>query len=212
MQWTGDEVKRLRALADTRVTLAREFWRREVEYVTLRQRVGSLERRLSLIGLPAENIKRLRLGKLSASETEMPATGRIPIRAPIGGRIADIGLTLGQIVHSDDGLFEIQNMETVWVKALVLERDASRIKVGQKVTVTFPADPNLHTTGKVVRIAPQLISRERVLPVWIEAPNPSGFLKDGMLARVEIKVAALSSIQASIPPASITPAHNAAEE
>ena len=74
--------------------------------------------------------------------------------------------------------------------------------------MTFPADPNLSRTGEVVRIAPQLISRERVLPIWIEAPNSSGFLKDGMLARVEIDVSA----QSSIPSTSIRPAQNSAEE
>ena len=97
-----------------------------------------------------------------------------------------MGLKFGQPVHAHDSLFEIQNTNRLWIKALVLANDADRILVGQPAVATFPSHPNLRVNGQVVRIAPQLVSRERVLPVWMEIPNPQGFLKDGMYARVQI--------------------------
>jgi multidrug resistance efflux pump len=188
LQWTQADVDRLRPLAEAGTTSAREFWQRELELNTLAQQVESLERRLSLIGLRSEEIERLRRGELTAADGRPPISGQIAIRAPISGRIADIGLTLGQLVHAHDSLFEIHDTETVWIRASLLESDAARVHPGQEAAATFPANPNLRVSGTVVRVAPQLISRERVLPIWIELPNPQGFLREGMLSRVELSV------------------------
>jgi RND family efflux transporter MFP subunit len=188
MRWTRGEVDRLRPLAESGKTSTREFWQRELELKTLSQQVFSLQRRLSLIGLRDREIQRLRTGKLNGAGDGSAISGRIAIRSPISGRVAAIGMTLGQIVHAHDSLFEIQNTNTVWIKALVLESDAARIKPGQTAVATFPSHPNLRVSGNVVRLSPQLVSRERVLSLWIELPNPQGFLKDGMLARVQIGV------------------------
>ena len=62
--WTQGEVDRLRPLAESRVTSAREFWQRELELKTLAQQVSSLKRRLSLVGLPADEIDRLCTGEV----------------------------------------------------------------------------------------------------------------------------------------------------
>ncbi len=188
MRWTQGEVDRLRPLAESRTISAREFWQRELDVKTLSEQVFSLQRRLSLIGLRDRDIERLRTGELSGAGDGSAISGRIAIRSPISGRVAAIGLTLGQIVHAHDSLFEIQDTDTIWIKSLVLESDAARIKPGQAAVATFPSNPNLRVSGKVVRLSPQLVARERVLPVWIELPNPQGFLKDAMLARVQISV------------------------
>jgi multidrug efflux pump subunit AcrA (membrane-fusion protein) len=94
-------------------------------------------------------------------------------------------------------LFEIQDTGDVWIKAYYFERDATQIEVGQDAVLTFPANPSLRLQGKVKRIAPQLASKDRVLPVWIEVTNPGGFLKEGMLAEVDIKVSTIPSTLAA---------------
>ncbi len=187
IMWTETELERLRPLANSGVTSARDFWQRELALKTLSHQAASLERRLALIGLRAQEIERLRSGELSGSGDTLAVAGRIAVRSPIAGRVAEIGVTLGQIVHAHDKLFEIQNTKRMWIRALALEKDAIHIQVGQDAAVTFPAHPGLRIRGEVVRLAPQLISRQRVLPLWIEIANPDEFLKDGMLARVEIR-------------------------
>jgi hypothetical protein len=62
------------------------------------------------------------------------------------------------------------------------------VQPGQSAVVTLPSHPNLRLTGDVVRVAPMLASEGRVLPAWIEVENPGGFLKDGMLASVDVHV------------------------
>jgi multidrug efflux pump subunit AcrA (membrane-fusion protein) len=187
-RWTQGKVDRLGPLAAAGATSTRELWQNELDLKTLSQQVASLQRRLTLLGLSDQEVEQLERGQLTIAPGNSGLAGRSAIRSPIAGRVADIGLTLGQIVHAHDILLEIQNTDTVWIKAVVLENAAARIEPGQDAVVTFPSHPNLRVTGTVVRIAPQLVSQERVLPFWIELPNPQGFLRDGMLARVQITV------------------------
>lgn len=121
-----------------------------------------------------------------------PVVDSIEVRAPIAGRISRFSVSPGELVHGHDKLFEIQRTDEVWIKAFYFERDAARIAVGREAVVTFPANPNLRLEGKVVRISPQLASKERVLPVWIEVRNPNNFLKEGMLAEVVVSVPPVS--------------------
>ena len=201
LRWAESEITRLRPLAESGKSSTREFLLRELESRTLSHTTTSLQRRLSLIGLQERAIDRLRAGQLTGSDGSGPISGRVAIRSPIAGRVASIGLTLGQLVHAHDILFEIQDTDTVWIKALVLENDAPRIEAGQGAVATFPAHPNLRVSGNVVRLSPQLVSRERVLSLWMELPNPEGFLKDGMLARVQISAPRLSTVATrTVPP------------
>ncbi|MEE3369365.1 MAG: efflux RND transporter periplasmic adaptor subunit [Planctomycetota bacterium] len=194
MRWLRGEVERLRPLAEAGKTSTREFISRTLELKTHLQTVAGLERRLSLIGLESSLIGRLRTGEWSDDSGARPVSGRIAIRSSISGHVAGMGLKLGQLVHAHDSLFEIQDTSRIWIRALVLANEADRVLVGQQAVATFPSHPNLRVNGKVVRIAPQLVSRERVLPVWMEIPNPQGFLKDGMLARVQINAPKLPAV------------------
>ena len=194
MRWMRGEVERLRPLAEAGKLSTREFLSRTLELKTRLQTVAGLERRLSLIGLDSSVIGQLRTGEWSVDMETRPVSGRIAIRSSISGRVAGMGLKFGQLVHAHDSLFEIHNTNRIWIKALVLANDADRIVVGQQAVATFPSHPNLRVNGQVVRIAPQLVSRERVLPLWMELPNPQEVLKDGMLARVHISAPKLPSV------------------
>jgi cobalt-zinc-cadmium efflux system membrane fusion protein len=195
LAWAENEVKRLQPLADSGTVPLNDFWQRQTEAGSLRQDMASLTRRLSLVGVSDEEIQRLREHRLvrdleSSPGTENPAPilDRLTIRAPITGRVAEVFATPGQLVHAHDNLVEIQNTDTVWIKAFLLEEDAPRVQTGQEAEVTFAAHPTLRLTGPVVHVGPTFDSEERLQPVWVEVANPDGFLRNGMLARVRIEV------------------------
>jgi multidrug resistance efflux pump len=110
----------------------------------------------------------------------------VPIRAPVSGRVARFKIVPGEVVQPHDRLFEVQDTRTVWVKGFLYEQDQTRIEVGRKATVTVLSYPALRFNGSVVRIAPTLDDRDRVLPVWIEVENQEWLLKEGMHADLEI--------------------------
>jgi cobalt-zinc-cadmium efflux system membrane fusion protein len=194
LSWAENEVQRLQPLADAGNVPLNEFWQRQTEVQSLQHELASLTRRLSLVGVSDEQIDRLRRHQLvpdggsADSSQSAPIFDRLTVRAPIDGRIAEVFMTPGQLVHAHDSLVEIQNTDTVWIKAYLLEEDAGRVQEGQEADVTFAAHPTLRLSGPVVHVGPTFSSRERLLPVWVEVANPDGFLKDGMLARVRIDV------------------------
>ncbi|MEX0703345.1 MAG: efflux RND transporter periplasmic adaptor subunit [Planctomycetales bacterium] len=192
LDWGRNQVERLRPLAETGMAAARELWERETEAQMLTHRVESLSRKLRLVGLTEAQVDAVRRTDLDAPANAvadgMSIVDAVPVRAPLDGRITEFDLVLGQLVHSHDRLFEIQDLKTVWVRAWFFERDAVRVQPGQTAILTFPADPGLRVEGRVLRSGPMLDSAERVLPVWIEVSNPQEFLKERMLAKVVVQV------------------------
>jgi len=195
-EWADREVERLEPLAKVGSVPLNEFWQRQTDSTTLRQTLESLTRRLSLVGIADNEIAQLRSHRLvqdassAGSRASSPIIDRLTIRAAIDGVVADVFLAPGELVHAHDKLVEIQNTDTVWVKALLLEEDAARVESGNAAIATFAADPTLRLTGPIIHVGPTFASQERLLSVWIELSNPNGLLRDGMLAHVSIEVSA----------------------
>ena len=68
----------------------------------------------------------------------------------------------------------------------VIERDYTRMSLGQKVEISTDAYPGRTFPGTVARIAPQLKESSRTARVEIEAPNADSLLKPGMFIRVSV--------------------------
>lgn len=182
----GQSLRRLEGLGAQGMTPRREIWEKQSQLQTLALRAESLRQNLVLFGLEPEAVRKLEQADLTQADAGAELVQSVPIRAPRAGRIAGFNVVPGQVVGRNDTLFEIHDLSKIWVKGNVYERDAPRVQLGQAAHVHFAAYPDLEAKGKLVRIAPQMDERMRVLPVWIEVDNPDHLLKDGMLARVTL--------------------------
>jgi multidrug resistance efflux pump len=97
-------------------------------------------------------------------------------------------LGLGEVVHPQERLFELQDLSRVWVQAYVREGDAGRVHPGQGVSVTVAGDPSFSAQGTIVRTSPEVSTADRVLAVWSELDNSQLRLREGMLATVTLNV------------------------
>lgn len=196
----ADVIKRVEPLSRSGTYPQAQLWGHELEQKTLQYELQNLERRLAMVGLSPQAIDRLRSIDLSQSDMDV-VFAAVPVRAPAAGRLADFDAVLGQVVHTNDALFELQDLRTVWIEGYVFEQHASRVKVGQTAIIRFPAYPDMELRGEVVRAAPTLDSSSaRVLPVWIEVENPEQKLREGMLADVEILLQPANGGIAVLPP------------
>lgn len=182
----GQSLDRLEELHDQGVVAKRQRWELQSRHQTLQTKAQGLERKLVYFGLPHQAIESLKMADVTQTGSLGDLVQTVPVRAPVSGRIVNFHVVPGQIVHPDEPLMKIHDLSTVWVKAFVYERDASRVELGQPAHVHFTAYPDLEANGKVVRISPLMHENMRVLPVWIEVANPDGLLKSGMLARMTI--------------------------
>jgi len=85
----------------------------------------------------------------------------------------------------------------------VIEKDYTRIKLGQSVKVSSDSYPGEEFSGKVLRQAPQLSESSRQARIEIEVPNSGQKLKPGMFARVQVTYAIKKDVL-SVPTAALT--------
>ena len=95
----------------------------------------------------------------------------------------------GAMLKANAPIVSILDIHSLTAVIHVIERDYSKVRVGQKVVVTTDAFPGSTFTGKIVRIAPLLKETSRQARVEIEVPNRDRLLKPGMFIRAHIEFA-----------------------
>lgn len=115
-----------------------------------------------------------------------PSDGRFPLRAPIGGVIADRKVNPGNEVRPDapDPLFIITDPAHVWVMIDVPERYLGKVKVGQIVQIDVDAYKGIDINGRIASIGEVLDPATRRVQVRCVVENPRKLLKPEMYARV----------------------------
>jgi RND family efflux transporter MFP subunit len=116
--------------------------------------------------------------------------------APFSGYVSQRNLDPGAAVSAQSagtntasvGILTIQDIQTVKVQIEVPERDIARVSLGSAVRLSV--DPYRGETfrGSVSRVVHNLDPRSRTMGVEADIPNPTGRLKPGMFARVEVLV------------------------
>ncbi|MCS7224194.1 MAG: efflux RND transporter periplasmic adaptor subunit [Armatimonadetes bacterium] len=125
---------------------------------------------------------------LEVLKVEAGRSARIPILAPISGRILERRVSLGQAVTANDTLFVLLDLSSVWVDLRVFEKDISVVKVGQIVSITTPAYPGRTFVGRVQYIGDTLDEKTRTLLVRCFIANPKRLLRPEMFVRARIQV------------------------
>jgi multidrug efflux pump subunit AcrA (membrane-fusion protein) len=137
--------------------------------------------------------KRLRLWDISDQQiNEFLSTGRVQtkltIMSPIHGHVIKKYQQEGNYVEEGTPLYDVADLNTVWIEAQVYEADQDFLKLKQPVTATTLSLPGQEFTGAVSFIFPHLDESTRTLRVRFEMPNPGHRLRPGMYATVKIKV------------------------
>ena len=74
----------------------------------------------------------------------------------------------------------------IFATANIYEKDLGLVKNGQQIRVKVAALPNQSFEGRITRIGTSVQGESRVVPVQAEISNPSGLLKPGMFAELEV--------------------------
>ncbi len=172
---TGETVRQGQALAEI---YAPDIAATEREYALAGGLGGAVLSRLRALGAPEEEIARLR-------RTGRP--GRtFTLRAPQAGVVTDKPVTLGSRVVPDQPLYRLADTARMWMIAEVAERDLALVGPGSPATARLAAFPGQTFTGTAELIAPALSAQTRTAGVRIVLPNPTGALRAGLYAEVEI--------------------------
>jgi membrane fusion protein, multidrug efflux system len=86
------------------------------------------------------------------------------IKAPVSGHLEKLSIRAGDLVTQYQQVFAIITDNSYWVSANFKETQLSRVKVGQKVTVTLDMYPEQKFNGRVLSISPGTGSSFALLP------------------------------------------------
>jgi len=110
----------------------------------------------------------------------------IAIVAPLPGVVTQRDASPGQAVEASTDLFTIHSTDPVWVIASAYQKDLPQIGPGQAVQVRVNGYPEDPFSGSVSHIVRELDAATRTAKVRCVVPNPSGVLRPGMFATVDI--------------------------
>ena len=130
---------------------------------------------------------KLKLWKLSDKQIDaIEATGKVQEQIDIlsdhSGYVMKRNVELGDYIMSGGNLFDIANLNSVWVMFEAYEADIPWININDKVKFTIQVIPDKTFEGKITYVDPFVSSNTRVAKVRVEVNNPGNKLLPEMYA------------------------------
>jgi RND family efflux transporter MFP subunit len=114
----------------------------------------------------------------------------LPVLAPIGGRITERNVNPNQVIDTTQQtpwqMFTIVNDDRLWVDADVFDKDLSKVRLGDPVTIRVASLPGRQFSGRVTYLLPSADPNSHTFKVRSEIANPERLLKSGMFADISI--------------------------
>lgn len=133
---------------------------------------------------------RLAAYNASASGGAARQAGAFKVRAPISGTLIDILVTEGETVSAGEKLFEVIDLERVWVEGRVYEPDVPRLERAGAAWFTVEGRDTVFEIdalrGKLVTVGNVIDPRSRTVRVVFELDNPETLLRVGQYAQLGV--------------------------
>ncbi|WP_201982609.1 efflux RND transporter periplasmic adaptor subunit [Hymenobacter rubidus] len=165
------EYERQGELYRQEVAPQKNFQRAQAEYEALQVKTNAQAARLRLAGLP--------IGGAIVSTTTL--------RAPKGGFVKAVNVSIGQSVTPTDVLFEIVNPEHLHVELTVFEKDIPQVKENQLVRFSLGNDSLSRERTAHVYLISKTISDERTVRVHAHLDREDEQLLPGTFVRAVIE-------------------------
>jgi RND family efflux transporter MFP subunit len=111
----------------------------------------------------------------------------VTLTAPISGVVGTFNYSIGAVISAGQTLFEIINLEKVYVEAQVFSNDIGKLRTLQKITAysSSPLDTTEYTAN-VISTAQQVNPENQSQVVLFEVTNANGRFKIGENINVRI--------------------------
>ena len=175
--------------AEADYTLAQKAWDRQQELYAgkaisqkeLEQAQDALNGARSALQRAQQRLKNLHI---NAGQSD----GHFSLRSPVSGIVVERNVNPGMEVRPDldKPLYVVSDLKKLTLLMEVFEVNLSKIKLGQKLSVSVPAFPGVVFPASVQYIAQILDENTRTVQVRCELPNTDGRLLPGMYATINV--------------------------
>ncbi|MFH1377688.1 MAG: efflux RND transporter periplasmic adaptor subunit [Planctomycetota bacterium] len=114
---------------------------------------------------------------------------RVTLYSPISGTVIEKKVIENGSFKTGDVLYQIANLDTVWVYLDIYEYDIAQVRYGQRVEIKAESYPGQVFVGMVSFVEPTLNEKSRTIKVPVHIENANHILKPGMFVSAVIKAA-----------------------
>ncbi len=122
----------------------------------------------------------------AAYELEKLSLDYTSIRTPISGVVAERKVKVGNMIIQNAPVFRVTGLNPIIAVLHVPERQLGKIRPGLEAHLLIDALDHEEFSGSIKRISPVVDPATGTVKVTIETHDPSGRLRPGMFARIEI--------------------------
>lgn len=109
------------------------------------------------------------------------------LKAPISGRIIEKHISAGEHVSETESIYMLADLSTVWVNLAVYPKDASKVKSGQKVSITSVGSDNV-AQGTIQYVTPVMDAQTRRITARVVLANIDNGWRPGTFVKAHIEV------------------------
>jgi len=178
-------------LAQSNFEREEKVWLRKIspeqDYIEAKNRLAEAR-----IELHAAEHRLLALGFSDAFLSRLSAqSGKTPIlyeiTAPFDSTVIEKHISLGEVLSSEDAVFIVADLRSVWGNLDVQQKDLSLIRTGQKAMIEVP-NSNIRGEGRIDFIEPLATSTNRTVHARVVLPNNNGTFRPGLFVNGRISV------------------------
>jgi len=139
---------------------------------------SSFALKLTLLGIPILTVDNI----LNKHEI----VNAFPIIASQAGFVLERNVNVGELIEPSRILFEVDDIDNLWLVADVFEQDVEAISKGQQIEFTVDSFPKERFVGKLDFVAGTINPETRTLSIRATIANPRFKLKPKMFARLKV--------------------------
>ncbi len=167
------DYKRHSELYEADVYSAQSVQQVTVDYKTLKAQVKALEQKLTLIGIDPSNLH------------EDDISSSVALRSPISGYVKTVNVNLGKFVSSADILFEVVNIDKLYLELTLFDKDADKVAQGQKIRFFINNETESHEA--VITQPGRAIDADKTYKVYAEVIGTCKNVLPGMYVNAIIE-------------------------
>jgi Cu(I)/Ag(I) efflux system membrane fusion protein len=126
--------------------------------------------------------------EIQVLERQREPSSELLLRAPFAGHVTVKNAVEGQAFIAGEALFELADLEHLWLRVSLTESDVPFVSVGQKARVSFPQFGSAPREAAIDFLYPHLDPQTRRAEARIVLDNPGHTLRPNMWANVDLDV------------------------
>lgn len=156
--------------------------------------LGRLKQLLAEGGISQSDFEAIELSYNVSKSTYDNIVENTILRSPVSGVVSARNYDRGDLYSMGQPIFTVQQIVPVKLLVGISETDYTKVKKGDKVTVTADAFPGKTFTGSVIRLYPVMDPATHTFNVEVQIRNENRELRPGMYARVTVNFGDNNSI------------------